>query len=276
MDDAIVVISAFNQYHRTGKFTPKQAALLVLRDYKQVLTSTTLTVVWIFSAMLFMTGLIGKFIFSIPFVITVTLLASLVVALTINPALAVLFVGNSSEDKKPSRWSNVLNKGLISIHPLENLYARTIERLLATRRRAKWFVFAVFLLFLSALALPISGALKSDFFPKTDQDLVFINIETEAGTKLDVTSEVTKQVEELLVKEKEIASFSTAIGSQVSVGGAKGGGGTNGSNFAGISISLLKKEYGRKESSSSIADRLRKETANFVFHTQTLKPSEKG
>lgn len=95
MDDAIVVISAFNQYHRTGKFTPKQAALLVLRDYKQVLTSTTLTVVWIFSAMLFMTGLIGKFIFSIPFVITVTLLASLVVALTINPALAVLFVGKS-------------------------------------------------------------------------------------------------------------------------------------------------------------------------------------
>lgn len=220
VDDAIVVISAFNQYHRTGKFTPKQAALLVLRDYKQVLTSTTLTVVWIFSAMLFMTGLIGKFIFSIPFVITVTLLASLAIALTINPALAVFFVGNSSEDKKPSRWSNILNKGLISIHPLENLYARTIERLLSTRKRAKWFVFAVFLLFLSALALPVSGALKSDFFPKTDQDLVFINIETEAGTKLDVTSEITKQVEELLVKEKEIASFSTAIGSQVSVGRA--------------------------------------------------------
>lgn len=97
VDDAIVVISAFNQYHRTGKFTPKQAALLVLRDYKQVLTSTTLTVVWIFSAMLFMTGLIGKFIFSIPFVITVTLLASLIIALTINPALAVFFVGHSSE-----------------------------------------------------------------------------------------------------------------------------------------------------------------------------------
>lgn len=31
----------------------------------------------------------GKFIFSIPFIITVTLLASLVVALTINPALSV-------------------------------------------------------------------------------------------------------------------------------------------------------------------------------------------
>lgn len=102
MDDAIVVISAFNQYHRTGKFTPKQSALLVLRDYKQVLTSTTLTVVWIFSAMLFMTGLIGKFIYSIPFVITVTLLASLVIALTINPALAVIFTGGKNSKKTDS------------------------------------------------------------------------------------------------------------------------------------------------------------------------------
>ncbi|MDD5377468.1 MAG: efflux RND transporter permease subunit [Candidatus Gracilibacteria bacterium] len=258
VDDAIVVISAFNQYHRTGKFTPKQAALLVLRDYKQVLTSTTLTVVWIFSAMLFMTGLIGKFIFSIPFVITVTLIASLIIALTINPALAVFFVGHSDEEKKPSRWSNILNKGLISIHPLEEFYARTIDRLLSTRKKAKWFVFGVFLFFLSALALPISGALKSDFFPKTDADQIFINVETEAGTKLDVTSEITKQVETLLLHEKEIASFSTAIGSQVSVGRTSGGGG-NGSNFAGISINLLKKEYGRKESSISIADRLRTE-----------------
>ncbi len=85
VDDAIVVISAINQYQRTGKFTTMQVALLVLRDFQKVLISTTLTVVWIFSAMLFMTGLIGKFIYSIPFIMTVTLLASIVIALTVNP-----------------------------------------------------------------------------------------------------------------------------------------------------------------------------------------------
>ena len=91
VDDAIVIISAINQYYRTDKFTIREAALLVLRDFQKVLVSTTLTVVWIFSAMLFMTGLIGKFIFSIPFIMTVTLLSSLIIALTVNPALAVLF-----------------------------------------------------------------------------------------------------------------------------------------------------------------------------------------
>jgi multidrug efflux pump subunit AcrB len=39
----------------------------------------------------------GKFIFSIPFVITITLLASLVVALTLNPALAVILSGRDSK-----------------------------------------------------------------------------------------------------------------------------------------------------------------------------------
>jgi len=91
-----------------------------------------------------------------------------------------------------------------------------------SKKRAKKFLIGVLFLFISALALPISGILKSDFFPKTDADQIFINIETEAGTKLDVTSEITKQIEEILIKEKEIASFSTAIGSQVSVGKSGG------------------------------------------------------
>lgn len=133
-----------------------------------------------------------------------------------------------------------------------------IEHILETRTKAWKFVFFVFLLFISSLILPISGILKSDFFPKTDQDTVFINIEAEAGTKLDITAELTKQVEALLTKEKEIASFSTTIGSQVVVGKSTGGG-VSGSNFAGISINLLKKEYGRKESSITISDRLRNE-----------------
>ncbi|MDD5770488.1 MAG: efflux RND transporter permease subunit, partial [Candidatus Gracilibacteria bacterium] len=51
VDDAIVVISAINQYKNTGKFNMRESAILVLRDYHKVLITTTFTVVWIFSAM---------------------------------------------------------------------------------------------------------------------------------------------------------------------------------------------------------------------------------
>jgi multidrug efflux pump subunit AcrB len=53
--------------------------------------------------------------------------------------------------------------------------------------------------------------LKSDFFPKSDADNVYINIEAEAGTKLEKMSELARKVEEVVLKEKEVTSFSTSI-----------------------------------------------------------------
>ena len=88
VDDAIVVVSAIKQYMRTGKFTPEEAVLLVLRDYKVVLLSTTLATVWAFLPLLLATGLIGEFIKSIPLTVSITLISSLVIAIIVNPALA--------------------------------------------------------------------------------------------------------------------------------------------------------------------------------------------
>jgi len=69
---------------RTGKFTPEEAVLLVLNDFKIVLTTTTLTTVWAFLPLIFCTGIIGEFLRSVPITVSVTLIASLLVALTIN------------------------------------------------------------------------------------------------------------------------------------------------------------------------------------------------
>ncbi|MCX6761583.1 MAG: efflux RND transporter permease subunit [Candidatus Moranbacteria bacterium] len=90
VDDAIVVVSATKQYLRTGKFTPEEAVLLVLNDFKVVLTSTTLATTWAFLPLLFATGIIGSFIKSIPITVSVTLIASLLIALMINHPLAAV------------------------------------------------------------------------------------------------------------------------------------------------------------------------------------------
>lgn len=90
VDDAIVVVSATKQYLKTGKFTPEEAVLLVLNDFKVVLTTTTLTTIWAFLPLLMSTGIIGSFIKSIPITVSVTLFASLVVALVINHPLAAV------------------------------------------------------------------------------------------------------------------------------------------------------------------------------------------
>ncbi len=90
VDDAIVVVSATKQYLNTGKFTPEEAVLLVLNDFKWVLTTTTLATVWAFLPLLFSTGIVGQYLKSIPITVSITLIASLFIALMINHPLAAV------------------------------------------------------------------------------------------------------------------------------------------------------------------------------------------
>jgi len=90
VDDAIVVVSATKQYMKTGKYTPEEAVLLVLHDFKIVLTTTTLATIWAFLPLLMASGIIGQFIKSIPITVSVTLGASLLIALVVNHPLAAV------------------------------------------------------------------------------------------------------------------------------------------------------------------------------------------
>jgi len=89
VDNAIVVLQASKQYIRTGKFTPEEALLLVFKDFKYILLTTTLTTVWAFIPLVFASGIMGLFIRSIPITVSATLLASLVVAFVVNHPLSV-------------------------------------------------------------------------------------------------------------------------------------------------------------------------------------------
>lgn len=90
VDDTIVVISALSSYYRTGKFTPLEAGLLVWRDFRTAVFTTTLTTVWAFVPLLLSTGIIGEFIKPIPIVVSSALLSSFGVAMFITLPLVII------------------------------------------------------------------------------------------------------------------------------------------------------------------------------------------
>jgi multidrug efflux pump subunit AcrB len=90
VDNAIVVLQASKQYIRSGKFTPEEAVLLVFRDFKYTLITTTLTTVWALLPLLLSTGIVGQFIRSIPITVSATLIASLMIAFLVNHPLAAV------------------------------------------------------------------------------------------------------------------------------------------------------------------------------------------
>lgn len=225
VDDAILIVSGFDQYYKANKFTAREAMLLALRDLKWPDISTTLTTAWIFAAMLFMTGIIGKFIFSIPFVILTTLLISLVLSLTIVPSLILLFEGDSSRKHSKNEKVTFWNKTYISFDPFIKKYERLLEYILETRSRLWKLLLGIVGVFILSILLPISGLLKSEFFPADNQDIVYVNLSAEPGQKLATTSQQIQSVEDLLRKEKHdvVESFTTTVGQKVSVERIDGG-----------------------------------------------------
>lgn len=289
VDDAIVVVSATKQYIKTGKFTPEEAVLLVLNDFKVVLTTTTLTTVWAFLPLLSATGIIGEFIKSIPITVSVTLISSLIIALIINhPLAAVLervrltkkiffalalaifaaglalifsktYVGyalallafiiltlmvryyvrggkKTMENNyllKEAEWRSdelVKNKlryqssheggslynrlihGLLNFNRILPFYEKILCRLLSVKKYRLASLGLALILFISAVLLPATGVVQSEFFPASDFDYLFVNITAPVGSNLNETDKIARQLEERLYKYKEISNFSTVVG----------------------------------------------------------------
>lgn len=192
--------------------------LLAIRDLKWPDVSTTLTTAWIFAAMLFMSGIIGKFIFSIPFVIMTTILISLVLSLTIVPTLTLFFQGDNAHKHTKNEKETFWTRRFVSLEPFIVQYENAIRYLLVARSRLWRFLLAVVGVFLLSISFPILGILKTEFFPADNQDIAYINMTAEPGQKLDTTSKQISAVEDILRKESIdiVESFTTTVGGSAS------------------------------------------------------------
>lgn len=348
VDDAIVVVSATKQYLKTGKFTPEEAVLLVLNDFKVVLTTTTLATVWAFLPLLMATGIIGQFIKSIPITVSVTLTASLLVALMINHPLAAIlerirltkkmFLINImllfglvaggialkntlgyviagiatvsifallrwfekggkqklilnkelSErewqddeliktklrvqgDRKNASFSEKLIHGIIHFDLLIPIYEKFLRMVLATKKTRLMTLLFVAVVFAAALAMPISGIVKSEFFPPSDQETIYVNMEAPIGLNLDETNKLIAQVEQKLLAYPEVTNFATNVGSSMTEDGSGG----SGSHLASITVSLVPKEQ-RSLVSYNLAEKMRADFKSTPNSTVTVSSPSGG
>jgi len=85
VDDAIVVVDNIQRYLELG-FPPRTAAIQGTREVMAPVTAAVLTTVAGFTPLLFMSGMIGKFMSDIPKTVSFALLASLLEAVLILPS----------------------------------------------------------------------------------------------------------------------------------------------------------------------------------------------
>ncbi len=122
VDTIIVIVQAASMKQRVG-YDPKTAILLALKEYAVPITAGVMTTIVAFIPMMTLPGIMGKFLAFIPVTIFGVLATGLILALTVNSALYLAFVGRKTAFVKDS-------------HALE--YASDEEReLLEFERRGK-------------------------------------------------------------------------------------------------------------------------------------------
>jgi len=226
VDSGIVVTEAIDV--RTKIFgKPMKAAHVALEDYAWPLIAGTMATVAVFTPLFFLSGIIGLFIAGIPYTLIFVLVASIFVALGIVPLIAVLFTTKSES------WLTHVQEKYTKI--ITTWYTKNLRLLLEKRRYQNVFIFGLITLLIIAIALPIVGVIPVSFFPQSNEDYVYINIQKPEGTTLAATNLAAEEVEQLLYSDPNISSFQTTVGqSSVLTGSA-----SSGSNQANITVNLL-------------------------------------
>lgn len=262
VDSGIVVVEAFHtRLVKTGN--KRESAIAAIKEYAWPLVAGTFTTVAVFVPLFFLSGIVGKFIASIPYTVIFVLIASIFVALGLVPLLAIFFVkrGMSKIEERQERYNEAAHAW----------YTKYLSGLLGNRKRENRFLITIGVLFFIALLLPATGIVKTVFFPTDDYDLVYVSIEKPQGSELADTDLSTREVEELLYTDPRIASFVTEVGT----GSAFSGTGSAGAKFANVTVNLVPDED-RKQSSAEIMSDLRTKVQTITSAAVTVSAPESG
>jgi CzcA family heavy metal efflux pump len=209
IDDAIVVVEAI--YAKCAAGLPRIEAIhSAIAEIFRPLVGSTLTPVVVFIPLAFLDGITGVFFRALALTMVVSLLTSLVLAMTLTPSLAAWFI----RDRGPREPGHVpgSNEGGFILRRIIRLYEIAVR--MALRRR--WLALCGCGLVLGA-GIILYGNLESDFLPAMDEGGFVIDYHTPYGTSLAETSRQLVQAEEILRVTPEVESYSRRTGARLAL-----------------------------------------------------------
>lgn len=159
-----------------------------------------------------------------------------------------------------SQVSHIFNDGIVSFQGLDLAYSRLIHRILSSAKSRRNTIIMVIIFSLFSYILLPAGFVKYEFFPKTDENNLFVNVELPAGTNSNVAGQESLKFFDYL-KDAPFVEFITLNQGQTA-GNQDIGGGGGGSQPNVFSYSIrLKDKAARNQTSTEISQILRNKLA---------------
>ncbi len=207
IDDAIVVVEAIHTRltHGIGR---AEAVVAGIGEIFRPLVGSTLTPVVVFIPLAFLRGITGVFFRALALTMVVSLLTSLVLAVTLTPSLAARLTRRRTGAEGTAR----AELGGPLLHRVIEIYERAVRPAL----RNPWRVMAACALIPIAGVL-VYGQLDSEFLPPMDEGGFVIDYFTPPGTSLQETNRQLLQAEAILRTVPEVESYSRRTGARLAL-----------------------------------------------------------
>jgi multidrug efflux pump subunit AcrB len=199
VDDSIVVIENIARFLREGR-SRRDAAIEGTRQIGIAVLGSTATLVFAFVPLLFLPGLPGRYIRSLPVTVIYTVIASLFVSVTIIPWLASLLLrdGTGAHGNVALRWFE---------RAIHATYAPVLDRALS---RPMMTVAAATALVAGSIAL--IPAVGFSLFPKAGTPRFLVHIETPEGASLDETDRAARFAERVVGTHPDVTTVLANVG----------------------------------------------------------------
>ena len=237
VDNSIVVIENIYRLRSEGA-SVTEAAIEGTREVAGAITASTLTTVCVFLPIVFTEGITRQLFVDMGLTIGYSLGASLIVALTVVPAMSSKILVKTKEQKE-SRFFNGLMNG----------YGKVLDWSL--KHKAVIFIGVLVLLVGSALASLSKG---TAFMPTMESTQMTITLELPDTTPLSETAEVTDRVVEILRNMEDVEDVG-AMASTSSMGSLMGGSADSSTHETSIYLTTVEKpKLNNKELSNAIEE----------------------
>jgi multidrug efflux pump subunit AcrB len=224
VDDAIIVGEAV-YVHRKRGLKPEDAAIEGGKEVSGPVFAAVVTSIMAFTPLIFVGGVMGKFISVLPIVVIAALVVSLVESIFMLPAHLRDLPDLKRKNPEAGRFQKLVKLRNFFSHGLEDMTDRYYRPFLewALRWRYAAFACAVMILVL-AIGYQKGGYLQFNLFPQTDTDFIYARVEFPSGTPVEITKRAVEQLENGIRKvEMEISQDRPLVTSIFSVSGGQSG-----------------------------------------------------
>lgn len=199
VDDSIVVVENIERWLREG-YSKKDAAIKATKQITLAVIGCTATLVISFLPLIFLPGGPGEFVRGLPLAVITSVIASMLVSLTVVPFLASRFL---KEHHHPE--GNIFLRALKKA--IGATYAKLIKRALQKPILTLCIAFGLF--GGSLVLFPLIGF---KLFPSSEKPIFLINIKMPLQTSIQGGNRIAKMVEDSIKTVPDIAYFTTNIG----------------------------------------------------------------